>query len=69
MSILDAFPRLVDEVTKVPKASMVISYGTSGFRENAEHLNSILHRMGMLAVLRSRSLGKVSVFFKWKMEE
>jgi hypothetical protein len=34
-------------------------YGTAGFREKAEILDSTFFRMGMLALLRSRQMEKV----------
>ncbi|KAM6181765.1 phosphoacetylglucosamine mutase [Erethizon dorsatum] len=33
---------------------LVLQYGTAGFRANAEHLDHIMYRMGLLAVLRSK---------------
>jgi len=38
-----------------------IKYGTAGFRTKAELLDHVLYRMGLLAVLRSRSKGGVSI--------
>ena len=63
MSIAETFPRLNDEAAKYPKPSTMTKpflYGTAGFRTDAELLRSTLHRMGMLAVLRSKHQGKVS---------
>lgn len=33
---------------------LILQYGTAGFRANAEHLDHIMYRMGLLAVLRSK---------------
>jgi len=38
-----------------------IKYGTAGFRTKAELLDHVLYRMGLLAVLRSRCKGGVSI--------
>lgn len=34
---------------------LVLQYGTAGFRSNAQHLDHIMFRMGLLAALRSKS--------------
>lgn len=49
------------EVSKEhPKPDVTFSYGTAGFRMRAEHLDSVMYRMGLLAVLRSKAKdGKV----------
>ena len=39
---------------KHPKPDLKFSYGTAGFRMSAEHLDSVMFRMGLLAVLRSK---------------
>lgn len=45
---------------KHPKPDLKFSYGTAGFRMSAEHLDSVMFRMGLLAVLRSKARdGKV----------
>lgn len=64
MSIAEQFPRLNDEVAKYVKPSTMekpFMYGTAGFRMDSELLRSTLHRMGMLAVLRSKHQGKVRI--------
>lgn len=33
---------------------LFLPYGTAGFRTNAEHLDHIMFRMGLLAALRSK---------------
>lgn len=33
---------------------LILQYGTAGFRTNAQHLDHIMFRMGLLAVLRSK---------------
>jgi len=63
-SVVETYTRLPDEISKCPKPKKedgmkVFSYGTAGFRGAAEHLSSTLHRMGMLAVLRSRQTEKI----------
>ena len=60
-SVLDKTPRVAEETTKYPRAERLgeLTYGTSGFREDAGLLVSTCHRMGMLAVLRSKSVGKI----------
>lgn len=40
---------------RYPKPSVRLAYGTAGFRARADILDSTFFRMGMLAVLRSRS--------------
>lgn len=49
------------EVSKEhPKPDVTFSYGTAGFRMRADHLDSVMYRMGLLAVLRSKAKdGKV----------
>ncbi|XP_073244783.1 phosphoacetylglucosamine mutase-like [Porites lutea] len=49
------------EVSKEhPKPDITFSYGTAGFRMRADHLDSVMYRMGLLAVLRSKAKeGKV----------
>ncbi|EHB00168.1 Phosphoacetylglucosamine mutase [Heterocephalus glaber] len=37
-------------------SGLVLRYGTAGFRTNAEHLDHIMYRMGLLAVLRSKQV-------------
>ncbi|RLO13982.1 hypothetical protein DYB28_000744 [Aphanomyces astaci] len=63
-SILEKHPRLMDELPKHAKpaalANKVLAYGTAGFRDNADILGSTFHRMGMLAVLRSKKEHKIT---------
>ncbi|KAM8954215.1 phosphoacetylglucosamine mutase [Pelodytes ibericus] len=35
-------------------AGLILQYGTAGFRTKAEHLDHVMYRMGLLAVLRSK---------------
>ncbi|CAL8313633.1 unnamed protein product [Lota lota] len=47
-----------EEVSKKSKlhpkpVGLVLQYGTAGFRTNADHLDHVMFRMGLLAVLRS----------------
>lgn len=62
-SVLDKTPRVAEETVKYPRAERLgareLRYGTAGFREDAGLLVSTCHRMGMLAVLRSKSVGKI----------
>ncbi|TMW57920.1 hypothetical protein Poli38472_013394 [Pythium oligandrum] len=63
MSVAEKAPRVVEEASKYAKPSQLgrdLAYGTAGFREDAAVLSSTCHRMGMLAVLRSKSLGKIT---------
>lgn len=64
MSIADKTPRVVDEVAKYVKpqalGARALLYGTAGFREEASLLPSTCHRMGILAVLRSKCEGKIT---------
>ena len=41
-----------------PSDAPTIGYGTAGFRTNADVLDNVLYRMGILAALRSKALGK-----------
>ncbi|KAL4160933.1 hypothetical protein PRNP1_001491 [Phytophthora ramorum] len=63
VSVLDKTPRVPEETAKYPRAERLgareLRYGTAGFREDAGLLVSTCHRMGMLAVLRSKSAGKI----------
>ena len=58
IGILSKFPQLEEELKKYPKPDAKLKYGTAGFREKAEVLESTFHRMGMLAILRSREQEK-----------
>ncbi|KAF4321221.1 hypothetical protein BBO99_00005152 [Phytophthora kernoviae] len=64
VSVLDKTPRVVEETAKYPRAERLgareLRYGTAGFREDAGLLVSTCHRLGMLAVLRSKSVGKIT---------
>ncbi|NXN92656.1 AGM1 mutase, partial [Rhinopomastus cyanomelas] len=40
-------------------AGLTLQYGTAGFRSAAEHLDHVMFRMGLLAVLRSRAVESV----------
>ncbi|CAM9385398.1 unnamed protein product [Scytosiphon promiscuus] len=53
----EKYPDLLTEECKVVKPDKVLKYGTAGFRDRAELLDSTFLRMGMLAVLRSRKTG------------
>ena len=45
-----------DLVRRFPRQAKTLKYGTAGFRDRADlPLNSMFARMGVLAVLRSRS--------------
>lgn len=61
-SVLDKTPRVAEEIAKYPRAAEAkpLSYGTAGFRDDAELLAAASHRVGMLAVLRSKREGKIS---------
>ncbi|XP_053316057.1 phosphoacetylglucosamine mutase [Spea bombifrons] len=40
-------------------AGLILQYGTAGFRSRAEHLDHVMYRMGLLAVLRSKKTKSV----------
>ncbi|KAM3932641.1 phosphoacetylglucosamine mutase [Leptodactylus fuscus] len=40
-------------------AGLILQYGTAGFRTKAEHLDHVMYRMGLLAVLRSKKTKSV----------
>ncbi|KAG9493696.1 phosphoacetylglucosamine mutase [Eleutherodactylus coqui] len=40
-------------------AGLTLQYGTAGFRTKAEHLDHVMYRMGLLAVLRSKKTKSV----------
>ena len=58
---MDSFLRKAAEISQQhPKPDVKFSYGTAGFRMRADHLDSVMYRMGLLAVLRSKAKdGKV----------
>lgn len=43
----------------VKPAGLILQYGTAGFRTKAEHLDHVMYRMGLLAVLRSKKTKSV----------
>lgn len=61
-SITERTPRVAEEAVKYVKPAQAgeLRYGTAGFRMEASLLGSTCHRMGMLAVLRSKSVGKIT---------
>lgn len=61
-SVLDKTPRVAEEITKYPRAAGArdLAYGTAGFRDDASLLSAASHRIGMLAVLRSKREGKIT---------
>lgn len=58
---MDSFLQKAAEISQQhPKPDVKFSYGTAGFRMRADHLDSVMYRMGLLAVLRSKAKdGKV----------
>ncbi|KAJ7382436.1 Phosphoglucomutase-3 [Desmophyllum pertusum] len=53
---MDPFLHKAAEVSKQhPKPDIKFAYGTAGFRTGAEKLDSVMFRMGLLAVLRSKA--------------
>lgn len=53
---MDSFLQKVSEVSKQhPKPDIKFTYGTAGFRMRADNLDSVMFRMGLLAVLRSKA--------------
>ncbi|CCI46691.1 unnamed protein product [Albugo candida] len=62
-SVAERSPRLVEEINKYGKPGAIekeLRYGTSGFRCDASLLDAAVHRMGMLAILRSRKEEKIT---------
>nr|CCA21746.1 phosphoacetylglucosamine mutase putative [Albugo laibachii Nc14] len=62
-SVAERSPRLVEEINKFGKPSAIekeLRYGTSGFRCDASLLDAAVHRMGMLAILRSKKEEKIT---------
>ncbi|KAJ3189280.1 Phosphoacetylglucosamine Mutase [Gaertneriomyces sp. JEL0708] len=52
--------KIAEGLVKYPKPDVTYTYGTAGFRMKSDLLPTVLYRMGLLAVLRSRSQsGKV----------
>jgi phosphoacetylglucosamine mutase len=64
LSVSEKSPRLAEEISKYGKPTQLgnreFKYGTAGFREEASLLSSTCHRMGMLAVLRSKKTAKIT---------
>ncbi|KAG8444832.1 hypothetical protein GDO86_009838 [Hymenochirus boettgeri] len=40
-------------------AGLFLQYGTAGFRSKADHLDHVMYRMGLMAVLRSKKTHSV----------
>ncbi|XP_028416081.1 phosphoacetylglucosamine mutase-like [Dendronephthya gigantea] len=55
------FENVSEKSSKYPKPEFKFTYGTAGFRLKAELLPSVMYRMGLLAVLRSRALGSKTI--------
>ena len=54
------YDQIKSTIDSVPKSPVLLSYGTAGFRSNAENLDAIFLKVGMLAALRSIVTKKVS---------
>ena len=53
---MDSYLQKAAEVSKQhPKPDIKFAYGTAGFRTRADILDSVMFRMGLLAVLRSKA--------------
>lgn len=53
---MDSYLQKAAEVSKQhPKPDIKFAYGTAGFRARADTLDSVMFRMGLLAVLRSKA--------------
>ena len=50
-----------EKSSKYPKPEVKFTYGTAGFRMKADLLPSVMYRMGLLAVLRSRDCGSKTI--------
>ncbi|XP_068198391.1 phosphoacetylglucosamine mutase isoform X1 [Antennarius striatus] len=49
------FPEVLQQSTLHPKpVGLLLQYATAGFRTNAQHLDHVMFRMGVLATLRSK---------------
>ena len=57
----ELFAKVLEKSTNYPKPDVKFSYGTAGFRFKAELLPSVMYRMGLLAVLRSRACGSKTI--------
>lgn len=55
------FQNVSEKSLKYPKPEVKFTYGTAGFRLKAELLPSVMYRMGLLAVLRSRACGSKTI--------
>ena len=55
------FENVSEKSSKYPKPEFKFTYGTAGFRLKADLLPSVMYRMGLLAVLRSRALGSKTI--------
>lgn len=56
ISVMSHFKAVTKQSSFHPKPEgLLLQYGTSGFRANAQHLDHIMFRMGLLAALRSRN--------------
>jgi len=58
-----AYPEIRPFLESVPKPNVKFLYGTAGFRMQHDLLPSIFARVGIIAVLRSKYLGKVILRF------
>ncbi|XP_053566456.1 phosphoacetylglucosamine mutase [Bombina bombina] len=54
---LEAVLKFSTQHAKPP--GLILQYGTAGFRTKAEHLDHVMYRMGLLAVLRSKKTKSV----------
>ena len=55
-TIMEQFEEVSEKSKLHPKpVGLVLQYGTAGFRTNADHLDHMMFRMGLLATLRSRN--------------
>lgn len=57
----EMFQNVLNKASKYPKPDVKYTYGTAGFRLKAELLPSVMYRMGLLAVLRSRACGNQTI--------
>ena len=57
----ELFKNTVEKSSSYPKPDLKFTYGTAGFRLKSDLLPSVMYRMGLLAVLRSRARGSKTI--------
>lgn len=57
----ELFKNALEKSLSYPKPDVQFTYGTAGFRMSSDVLSSVMYRMGLLAVLRSRACGSKTI--------